>query len=140
MPIPLSVTNPKGVGLVAANPSELPTQGPFSRLGGDAISCQRSGEGAVQQQAPSSGADQAMPDVAAAPVTEEGAKEEYAVTTEHLSFWYPGIGAWWGVNAHLSSTASAAAAPAVPHSCCCLPVRPMQMEGPSPTRRQWYRT
>lgn len=90
MPIPLSVTNPKGVGLAAANPAELPTQGPFARLG-DSSDAQvsNSENGAVQQQHQEA-ADQAATCATSPP-------EVFAVETHGLNFWYPDIGGWRGL-------------------------------------------
>ncbi len=92
MPIPISVTNPKGVGLAAASPAELPTSGPFARLGGAQASSSQLGskEGAAaQQQAVGSNVDQAA---AGAAQANGMAKEECSIETHHLNFWYPGVG------------------------------------------------
>jgi hypothetical protein len=80
MPVPLSVTNPKAVGLAAAQPAELPTTGPFARLGAQA-------DDTTGQQAP------AQQGAAAADVQQQqGSSGDWAVETQSLSFCYPDIG------------------------------------------------
>lgn len=80
MPVPLSVTNPKAVGLEAAQPAELPTSGPFARLGGQADDT--SGQQASVQQG-----------AAAAEAQQQAANGgDWAVKTQSLSFCYPDIG------------------------------------------------
>ena len=99
MPVPVSVTHARGVGLQAQGAAELPTAGPFARLaavqdgvvtangattanGDHAASAERQ-PAAATTQPDSDSADErpAMDDAAA------------AIETSHLHFTYPGIGA-----------------------------------------------
>lgn len=61
MPVPLSVTNPHGKGLVAAQQAELPTAGPFARLAQAAdvnpATRQATAQPAAQQQQQQAGGD-----------------------------------------------------------------------------------
>lgn len=83
MPVPLSVTNPKAVGLAAAQLAELPTQGPFARLG-------QAADGGREPASSQQGA------AAAAAVTEQAgaasSSSHWAIETHSLSFSYPDIG------------------------------------------------
>ena len=91
MPVPLSVTNPKGKGLAAQVAAELPTEGPFARLqaeqqpaaaaatpgdraGADGVVAQQQAQAQQQQQ-------------------QQQPAEEMAIETHSLSFSYPDIGA-----------------------------------------------
>ncbi|PRW20596.1 ABC transporter I family member 20 [Chlorella sorokiniana] len=88
MPVPLSVTNPKGKGLAAQVAAELPTEGPFARLQAEqqhaaaaATPGDRSGaDGAAAQQQPHAQEQQ-----------QQQPAEEMAVETHSLSFSYPDI-------------------------------------------------
>ena len=98
MPVPVSVTHAKGVGLEAQGAAELPTTGPFARLatGGDGATASHGSvaangdpgrplsdePGGTVSSAGSHGED-------VAPVLDAGAA---AVETCHLRFTYPGIG------------------------------------------------
>lgn len=79
MPIPISVTNPNGKGLVAAIPSELPTSGPFAR-----------NAAAVAQN----GHSEPTPDtqVVADTPMREPTNTDAAVVIDHLNFSYPDLG------------------------------------------------
>ena len=86
MPVPVSVTNPDGKGLQAAQPCQLPeTLGPFGRLSSP-TDVNHHGEAASQ---PLSDAQQAD--------CNGGMSAQHAgeatVATEQLTFTYPGIGA-----------------------------------------------
>ena len=91
MPVPLSVTNPKAVGLAAAQAAELPTQGPFARMAAAAAVVEQPGNGtgagaagtAVVQPGPSGTA-------AANGSSDAGVP---AVATNNLTFCYPDLGA-----------------------------------------------
>ena len=86
MPVPVSVTNPGGKGLQAAQPSQLPeTLGPFARLSSPA-------DAHHQTEA----ASQPLPEAHQAD-RDGGMSAQHAeqatVATEQLTFTYPGIGA-----------------------------------------------
>ena len=86
MPVPVSVTNPDGKGLQAAQPSQLPeTVGPFARL---------SSPRDAQQH--TEAASQPLPEAHQADRNDGMSAqhaEEATVATEQLTFTYPGIGA-----------------------------------------------
>ncbi|GAB4824174.1 hypothetical protein N2152v2_011220 [Parachlorella kessleri] len=93
MPVPVSVTNPKGVGLGAASPSELPTSGPFARLGSQAASGQApqlepSGDrvDGVAGRGAAAAAAGGLPEAASAPCL-----DDCSIVTQGLNFHYPGI-------------------------------------------------
>ncbi len=93
MPVPLSVTNPKGVGLAAASPAELPSSGNlFARLGQAANDSNSGGP----KQGAAAAADQGQavqPAAAAAPAgAGSNSSTELAVETCSLSFSYPDLG------------------------------------------------
>ncbi|KAK9817277.1 hypothetical protein WJX72_012172 [[Myrmecia] bisecta] len=78
MPVPVSVTNPKGVGLQGAKASVLATEGPFARL---VVKNAESGQQGMQAAAPTQ--DQ--------PATSAAALDQSAVEVSNLGFSYPGI-------------------------------------------------
>lgn len=91
MPVPLSVTNPKGAGLAAQVAAELPTGGSlFAGLG--------SSQGAAQQQAQPQAEQQQQqvqqqaPAGATACGVASSAAGVAAVATHSLTFSYPDIG------------------------------------------------
>lgn len=79
MPVPLSVTNPKAVGLVAAQAAELPTQGPFARM------AQQPADQGSTKQAAAAAADPV-------PAATANGSNDWAVETCSLSFSYPDLG------------------------------------------------
>jgi hypothetical protein len=91
MPVPISVTHPKGKGLTAAAPSQLPTDGPFARL------AQRQQEGEARQEACNadlasiSGSNGAK-DAHDAAASSSGAGTSESVVVADLNFAYPGLG------------------------------------------------
>ncbi|KAI3430388.1 hypothetical protein D9Q98_004983 [Chlorella vulgaris] len=78
MPVPLSVTNPKAVGLVAAQAAELPTQGPFARM------AQQPADQGSTKQAAAAAADPV-------PAATASGSNDWAVETCSLSFSYPDL-------------------------------------------------
>lgn len=86
MPIPLAVTDPKAKGLAAMQQAELPTQGPFARLGAHQSWEEGGGAQPGQQQA-AAGVDVGGAEGGAAPQ-----QEAMGISTQGLNFWYPGIG------------------------------------------------
>lgn len=114
MPVPLSVTHPKGAGLQAAKPATLPTEGPFARLArmkaeqeaaaaaaangaaaggaaaqdGAAAAAARSGDAAP---GPGSAAAGSQPGAAAAPGSSSSGSGP-SILVQHLDFSYPGLG------------------------------------------------
>lgn len=85
MPVPISVTNPKGVGLAAANPVELPTSGPFARAASDANQPGAAANGQLGAARNACSNNTAS----AAPGDPEAGM---GVETRQLNFWYPDIG------------------------------------------------
>lgn len=87
MPVPLSTTNPAGLGLKVAQSAELQTSGPFARLKSQAA-------GAVEPHVETGMADaaprggQGTPAEAHSPPS---AEQPAAVETNKLNFWYPDI-------------------------------------------------
>lgn len=91
MPVPISVTHKKGVGLAAAQPAELPTEGPFARLKkDDAADGENAAGGGAQQGPAASQQQQQQQDVQGGSVASSAA--DTAVATNCLSFSYPDIG------------------------------------------------
>jgi ABC-type multidrug transport system fused ATPase/permease subunit len=96
MPVPVSVTHPKGAGIQGANNNTLQTEGPFARIAKlkaeqeqQQQQQQQQQEQQAQQQPPVNGHDK-QKDVeqqsAAAGVT------EHSIAVRHLDFAYPGLG------------------------------------------------
>ncbi|GBF90133.1 ABC transporter I family protein [Raphidocelis subcapitata] len=107
MPVPISITHPKGAGLAAARPAELPTEGPFARLARLKEAQQQQDD--QQQQQPSDG-DAAPPAATPGPGSEAAvaagagaaaggaradgaaaAAAEPSILVDHLDFSYPGL-------------------------------------------------
>lgn len=95
MPVPVSVTNPNGKGLVAAAPSSLPTEGPFARL--KAAAAANTANGSANGAA--NGTSQAAPMEVERPVQQEITEQPVASTSapasievRGLNFAYPGLG------------------------------------------------
>eukprot|EP00798_Chlamydomonas_sp_ICE-L_P003124 gene3124-13136_t len=80
MPVPVSASHPLGLGLVAANAVELPSEGPFARLG------------KAKVEAPAQPKVDA-PDVTMTPAETEPAPSSDAPTVvlDNLTFSYPGL-------------------------------------------------
>ena len=90
MPVPLSVTNPKGAGLAAAVAAELQTEGPFARLAQAVEPSAKSGsEAATVVQA---AAAVAAPPGSTTSAGAGGSLADAAVATHGLNFSYPDIG------------------------------------------------
>jgi hypothetical protein len=106
MPVPISITHPKGAGLAAARPAELPTEGPFARLARlkaaqqeqqQADQKESSGADAAPSPGPGSEAAATQGGPAAAPGSRAGGPDaagvEPSILVQHLDFAYPGLGA-----------------------------------------------
>ncbi len=98
MPVPVSVTNPNGAGLSAANVTELVTEGPFARL--KAVAREEAQQVA---QAPTA----THPEPALSRSAEEPSTSGCAVETNNLSFTYTGIGEHDRLGAPLHSAVQA---------------------------------
>jgi hypothetical protein len=112
MPVPVAVTHPKGAGLTAARPAELPTEGPFARLAKQRAEAeaqakqqqQEAGQEKDQQQQNGHAAEAAAAAGGGAaagpgPCSEaanggaaNGAAAAPSVAVRHLDFSYPGLG------------------------------------------------
>ena len=91
MPVPISVTHPKGAGLVAAAPSQLPTDGPFARL------AQQKQEAETRQEAcsaegPSSSSPNGATAEPVAVASTNGVGPSDSIVVSDLNFAYPGLG------------------------------------------------
>jgi hypothetical protein len=90
MPVPLSVTNPKGAGLAAAVAAELQTEGPFARLAHAVQPNAKNGsEAAAAVQPAAAGAAQPSGSSGGGA---GGSLADAAVATHGLNFSYPDIG------------------------------------------------
>lgn len=104
MPVPISVTHPKGAGLSAATPATLETAGPFARLKAAAEKAaaeqqqqqQSHSTDEVQQQQSSSQSQPQQQHQAQNGICINGsaAEEQHTVAVDHLTFSYPGLGEW----------------------------------------------
>lgn len=92
MPVPLSVTNPQGKGLAAQQLAELPTQGPFARLGAsqDVRTNARPAAGGAEQPPAAATEQQQAGNISGS--SSGGTAADVAVATHSLSFSYPDIG------------------------------------------------
>ena len=102
MPVPISVTHPKGAGLAAANPAMLDTSGPFARLAAAKEAAQRAAEADKQQQQQQQQQAEQQPQHGSSlqQCTDAGQNgacgrdqhEQLTVVVDHLDFAYPGLG------------------------------------------------
>lgn len=101
MPVPISVTHPKGAGLVAAMPATLETSGPFARLAAAKTAAEATAAAEAQAAEQQHGAEQRhssavqqQQDAGQNGVCGNGSAEEHTIVVDHLGFAYPGLGAW----------------------------------------------
>lgn len=88
MPVPISVTHQKGMGLAAAQPAELPTSGSlFSGLGKTAVDT-----GVKQQSVDVARQQEGAAGPALLPQQTGSSGTDIAVATNGLTFSYPDIG------------------------------------------------
>lgn len=86
MPVPVSVTNPNGKGLVAHAVEAVETEGPFARLARQAAAPATQ---ATPVNIPQPTTQAATNGSAAQPANEQ---HEYSIHVQNLSFAYPGLG------------------------------------------------
>lgn len=96
MPVPISITHPKGAGLQAAKAAELPTEGPFARLARQKQEQEQHGQQQQQQQAaPQNGsATGTQPGATASAEQQQHGQSNSvppSVFVQHLDFSYPGL-------------------------------------------------
>lgn len=97
MPVPISVTHPKGAGIAAANPATLDTSGPFARLAAAkeaaaAATAAEAGNKQQQQQLDHQQQNLQQTDAGQDGVCAKDQQEQPAVVVQHLDFAYPGLG------------------------------------------------
>lgn len=91
MPVPLSVTNPKGAGLAAAVAAELQTEGPFARLAQVVEPSAKNGSEAAPAAVQPAAAVAPQPGGSSGGGA-GGSLADAAVATHGLNFSYPDIG------------------------------------------------
>lgn len=126
MPVPVSITNPQGKGLVAHNVVEVKTDGPFARFAkkqaqeGEAGPQATSTASQPQEQAPAAnGASVNGHSQAQSNGHSQQANSEPSIAVHDLTFSYPGLGAL--APGHVCTSMGAhCAAPAHPPACLLL--------------------
>jgi hypothetical protein len=95
MPVPVSVTHPKGAGIQGANNNTLQTEGPFARLA--KLKAEQEQQQQQQQQQPQQ--TQQQPQVNGHAKQQDGEQQsaaagatEHSIAVRHLDFAYPGLG------------------------------------------------
>jgi CCR4-NOT complex subunit CAF16 len=93
MPVPVSVTHPKGAGIKAASAAVLPSEGPFERLKrqAEAAAAAAGGGAAAAPAAPADAASAAATTTATVANPSAPATTPQAIEVDNLEFSYPGL-------------------------------------------------